>query len=115
MIAALAAILSTAVGRWTAIGLVGIALYGAGVVRGRLSGASACDAAALRTELSAARRALAISQSAALDAERRAAALAMEDSANADQIRAYQAELAKRPDAARALTGDDVRRLRNIR
>lgn len=114
MLAAAGAILSTSAGRYAAMALIALALYGAGVVRGRVAGDAACAVAAERGKLVTARADLAINTAAALAAEREAAAIAATEATYADQIKAYAADVARRPNGACALTGDDVRSLRNI-
>jgi hypothetical protein len=114
MLAATGAILSTSAGRYAAMALIALALYCAGTVRGRLAGESAHEIAVAQGKAATAQADLAINTAAALAAEREAAAIAATEATYADQIKAYAADVAKRPNSACALTGDDVRRLRNI-
>lgn len=115
MLVAIGAILSTTAGRYAALALIALALYGAGVVRGRLSGDATCAVAAESGRLATARADLAINAAAALAAEREAVAIATMEATHADQIRTYAGNVARRPNGACALTGDDVRSLRNLK
>lgn len=109
------AFLLSPVARWLAGALAILALGWFIYAKGYSAAEEKCDAASLRAQIATLERDLRIAKSAAADAERRAAVLDETLKANQDQINDYEAELAKRPDPQCGLTGDDVRRLQNLK
>lgn len=95
----------------------------AGVIVGALAGAylkghhdaaKACEAASLRAEIAILRRDLEVAKTAEAEAERSQAELDRMNKTMAEEIAAYETELASRPAGACALTPDDVKRLRQL-
>ncbi len=103
---------------WGSIGLLVLAfgLYSYGDISGASRERGRCQAATIQSKLDATMADLANARAAEADATQRYQAIVDQSETNAKVIHDLQADLAKRPAAARcALSRDDARRLRNIR
>lgn len=106
------AFLTSPVGRYVGYGLIALAVYGAGFLRGEQRADLRCQTSQLQAEADAKQRDLDAAADASDDDDRLYKQIEANAKTDKEKIRAYQSELAHRKNDTCVINADDVRRLR---